>query len=249
MSLIKVFILFLPFAVISQTQKHIVDKISDEICNELNRVDNFNEITKNQAQVIMAKVFLANKTEWDNELDKIENSRKNGHNIFDNLLNHRLQLNCVKFRAVDNLLDNHFKKTPVKRDLYLKVKEFIISAETDSNTSNLLSFFNESNRDIILKIKLKSLQKELFECKTNSGLYIIWSEYENDGSVFIVNVFDYKTGNENILIKILFENEQDNLIDQIMFHNKKEIQLEKEKREKQNIDFIPPPPPPPPTKN
>ncbi|GAB1856198.1 hypothetical protein MHTCC0001_10330 [Flavobacteriaceae bacterium MHTCC 0001] len=249
MNLIKVFVLLLPFTILSQTKKHIVDKISDEICNELNSVDNFNEITKNQAQVIMAKVFLANKIEWDNELDKIENSRNNGHNIFDNLLNHRLQLNCVKFRIVDNLLDNHLEKRPVKRNLYLKVKEFIISAETESKTSNLLSFFSESNRDITLKTKLKSLQKELSECKTNSGLYIMWSEYENDGSVFVVNVFDYKTGNENVFIKILFENEQDNLIDKIIFHNKKEIELEKEKREKQNINFIPPPPPPPSTKN
>ncbi|GAA4279160.1 hypothetical protein [Aquimarina mytili] len=248
MNLIKTLILFIPFTIFCQTKKHIVDKVSNEICSELNKIENFDDITKSQAQNIMAKVFLANKTEWDNELDKIENSRNNGYNIFDNLLNHRLQLTCKKFKKVDNLIDSYLEKKPSKRKLYLKVKEFIISAELESNTNNLLSFFNESKRKADLTTKLKSLQSELLKHKKESGLYIMRSEYENNGSIFIINVFDYKTGNENVFIKMLFENEKDSFIDGLVFKNQTEIKLEKEKREKQNIDFVPPPPPPPPSK-
>jgi hypothetical protein len=248
MNLIKILLLILPLTISCQTKEHIVDKVSNEICSELNKIENVDALTRNQAKSLIAKVILANKSEWNNELDKIENSRNNGYDIFDNLLNHRLQLTCEKFKIVDNLIDKNFEKKPNKRELYLKVKEFIISAELETSTNNLLSFFNKSKRETVLKTKLKSLQNELFKYKSTSGLYIIWSEYENNGSVFIVNVFDYKTGNENIFVKIIFENKIDNLIDGIIFKNKGEIELERKKREKENIDFIPPPPPPPPAK-
>ena len=104
MNLIKTIFLLLPLAISSQTNGHIVDKVSNEICNELNKIENIGELNKSQAKSIIAKVLLANKTEWNNELDKIENSRNNGYNIFDNLLSHRLQLTCEKFKIVDNLI-------------------------------------------------------------------------------------------------------------------------------------------------
>jgi hypothetical protein len=245
MNLIKTLLLIFPLTIFCQTNEHIVDKVANEICIELNEVENFDELTKSQAQEIMAKVFLSNKTEWNNELDKIEKSRNNGYNIFDNLLNHRLQLTCEKFKIVDNLIDDYLKSKPNKRDLYLKVKEFILSAEIETNSNNLLSYFDKSKRETNLKTELKSLQTELFKYKKDSGLYIMWSEYENNGSIFIVNVFDYKTGNENVFIKIYFENENDSFIDGIVFKNKAEMELESKKREEQSIEFIPPPPPAP----
>jgi hypothetical protein len=244
MNLIKILIFCLPLTIYCQTHNHIVEKVSHQICNELNEIENISELTKSQAQNILAKVFFANRTEWNTELDNIEHSRNNGYNIFDNLLNHRLNLTCPKFKIIDYLFDNYLEKTPSKRALYLDVKDFIISAELETDTNKLLSYFSESPRNTNLTATLQSLQRELSNYKTNSGLHIMWSEYKNMGSVFIVTISEYQTGNENVLIKIIFENENDRLIDGIVFKNKAEIELERKEREKQTIDFIPPPPHP-----
>jgi len=245
MNLMRFLILCLPLTLFCQTHNPIAEKVSHQICSELNEIENISDLTKSEAQDILAKVFLAHRTEWNTELDKIENSRNNGYTIFDNLLNHRLNLTCEKFKIIDHLFDNYLEKTPSKRKLYLNVKDFILSAELETDTNKLLPFFSESPKNSNLTATLQSLQSELSNYKKNSGLHIMWSEYKNNGSVFIVTISDYVTGNENVLIKIIFENENDPLIDGIVFKTKAEIELERKDREKQNIDFIPPPPHPP----
>jgi hypothetical protein len=45
MNLIKTLILFLPLTIACQTNQHIVDKVSYEICTELNKIENLDELT------------------------------------------------------------------------------------------------------------------------------------------------------------------------------------------------------------
>jgi len=246
---LKYVLIFIPlFYSCKAHQVHIVDKISNEVCVELNKIENVDGLNEDEVKLIIGKVFIANKPEWDSELDKVENSRNNGHNIFDELLKHKLLLTCDKYRIISPLLDKSLIKNPKKRALYLKAKDFIILTELGKEINDLVLFFDKSKHTIEDRKHLKSLQKELLKAKNNSGIYIMWSENRESGLVFNINIFDYITGDEKVFVKILFKNKNDNLIDEIIFKNKNEIEKGRKKRESEDIDFISPLPPPPPPK-
>ncbi|MFC2138128.1 hypothetical protein ACFLTE_08145 [Bacteroidota bacterium] len=224
-----------------QDNTEVVDKITKEICNDLNEVESIDSLTDYGAKLIIGKAILKHNEEWDRELDKIENSRGAGKTVFDYLLNHRLQQNCDKFISVDNKLDKYLIDNVDFRKLYLSVKDFVITAEIENEVETLVKFFNSDIDKEELNKKLQFLKDELDQYKRLSGLYIIKT---NDQLNFHVNVFDYKTGDENVAIMIVFNDLSDSLIDDWNFKTKQEIEAERAQEEDDFDDFPLPPPAP-----
>lgn len=225
----------------SQDNTEVIDKISQEICASLDSIDNIEGLSETEAKQIIRLAILRNKLEWDSELDKIENSRRAGQTIFDYLLNHRLQQDCEKFRQVDNILDKYQIDNEKYRELYLTVKDFILKAESGESSKELVEYFDTKLHDSYTTSKLDLLKAEFETYKRLSGLYIM---KRDDHLYFYVNVFNYKNGDENVAVMILFNDLKDNLIDEWEFKTKDEIEAERKKQEEE-FENIPPPPPPP----
>ena len=234
----------MPILSFGQTSHEIVNKVQKEICAKFNSYDDFEKISIQEKAQAISQVLNENEREWNSELDKIENSRNNGYTIFDELLIHQLELNCPKFNDFYPSLNNYLVDNSTKRNQYLKARRFVISLETNSNIQESLKFLNPKINDDSLRQKLISLQKELKKFNNNSILHFLWSE-SLDGSVIVANNQNYRNGDTNVLIKIFFEDNDDNLIDGIVFKNKTEVEKDRKLRESDLPSNIPPPPPPP----
>lgn len=233
--------LIFSLTIYSQDNTIVVDKVATKICNDLKTVENIDSLSDYEAKIIIGRAILEYKNDWENELDKIENSRNAGQTVFDYLLNHRLQQECDNFKAIDNKLDNYLTNNSDFRGLYLTVKDLVLSAESDIETEILTNFFDPELDKSELIERLEHLKKVLNLHKRLSGLYIM----KRDNLLyFYVNVFDYKTGDENVAIMISFDDLDDNLIDEWDFKTKEELEAERQVEEDYDeMEIVPITPP------
>lgn len=246
----KISILLLSFFLViincySQNETKPVDKVVSEVCTSLDNIADLENLSNEDITQIVRNAIDENRLEWENGLDAIPDSRRNGEDVFTHLLNHRLILDCEKFRTVDYKYDQKFSYNVDLRKLYLATKKFLTSIETETDHEALSGYFSSSIDQIKLYEELKDLKSELENYKHFSSVFIM----KPDGWLgFHINIYDYKAGDENAIIMILFEDTTDLLIDEWMYKTKEEIAMERSKQEDVYIDFknIPPPPPPPP---
>ncbi len=225
----------------------LVNKVANEICYELNTVENVSDLSELEVQVLIGNVLTKYDEEWSDELERVGNPNNTKQSKLDFLLSNMLQQDCEKYQIVDNVLDKSYLESQKFRNLYLNVKAFVISAETNVGVDSLLSFFgNRSGTD--LKQKLKTVQAELQKYKRNSGIYIMKRER---GLIFNVNVFDYESGDGNFELRFQFKDTDDNLIDDWIYFTKEELratELEAE-NDLQEMEITPIAPPLPPESN
>jgi hypothetical protein len=232
-----------------QTETKAVDLVVLEVCSHLDTIDPLEQLTKEEAAQIVRGALQKHWVEWENGLDGIPNSRRNGQNIFSYLLEHRLLLDCEKFRVIHSKIDQ-FMNNEDYRKLYLWTKEFLISMETETDLEPYTKHFSPSIDPDTLNKDLNDLKKELDKYKRSSSI-LIMRPHEMKG--FFISLFDYKTGDANLQIIVKFRNTTDTLIHEWTFRTKAEIEVRRAKKKQEEKELNsrimlsdPPPAPPPP---
>lgn len=246
LSLIIASSFFLSFSCHSQNDPWMIDQVTYEVCSQLEDYDELAQITNEQLKEIFCGTINKYQHKWDKQLQDFPNSQDENvrYSYYCQIIEHKLSLDCEKFRLADPIIDKTVKDNEMLRKLYLQVKEFVITAENSADIGLLPAYFNPLINQVKLKEDLGKLVAELRIYKKNSSVNITISPEELK---FLINFYNYKNGNDNLMMIINFNDDSDMLIDHWTIKTKEELALERVDLDGDELDMdfediIAPPP-------
>ncbi len=164
----KILFIVIPFliAAASYGQQPVIEKVTSEICDTLSKMKkSIESLSQEESIDLVRTAIIKNYSAWTkefNEFKKISSNAKTAEYDFDIYFQHILQINCPKFRIINDKLDTYLSNEEKSRLLYLRTKKFIIELEDGQKNKELTKFFSDSlkNRKIdrllnTSKLKLK----------------------------------------------------------------------------------------------
>lgn len=243
---------------ISYGQQPIIEKVTSEICDTLSRVEKpLEELSYEESRNIIRTVLIKNYSAWVSELSEFK--KKSGKTNtaeydFDQYFQHVLQMDCQDFRIVDKKLDTYLSDKGNLRPLHLRTKEFVIALEDNIKNQDLKQFLSDSLKNENLTNLLNASKAEIVKYKRKTTLSIILV-YDN-GYTFRVRYFDYLSDEPEFQIDVIYKDDSDCQIDNLIIKDKTQLMIELKERlefnkkvESGEIELPPPPPPPAPKKN
>ena len=239
--------------VISYGQQPVIEKVTTEICNKLSKIEKpLKELSHEESRNIIKGVLVKNYSDWVNELSEFK--KKSGKTNtaeydFDQYFQHLLQLDCQDFRIIDEKLDTYLSDNKKLRPLHLKTKEFVILLEDQSTNQDLKQILSDSLNNKNIDNLLNKSKAQIVKCKRVTTLSIILV-YDN-GYTFRVRYFDYLSNEPEFQIDVIFKDNLDLKIDNLIIKDKAQLMIELKERIEFNkkVDngeiTLPPPPSPP----
>ncbi len=244
--------------VISYGQQPVIEKVTTEICDTLSKIEKpLKELSYEESRNIIRSVLVKNYSDWVNELSEFK--KKSGKTNtaeydFDQYFQHLLQLDCQDFRIVDKKLDTYLSDKEKLRPLHLRTKEFVILLEDQSRNQDLKQFLSDSLNNENIDSLLNKSKAEIVKCKRVTTLSIIL--LHDNGYSFRVRYFDYLSDEPEFQIDIIFKDNLDLEIDNLIIKDKAQLMIELKERIEFNkkvdngeVKLPHPPPPPAPKKN
>jgi len=231
--LILVGIVSMSTASYGQEDPWVIDKVSAEICTQLQQFESLQSIDK----AILNKLYYGTinkyKTTWNKQLENFPNSQdqRARDSYYYQTINHRLLISCTQFQEVDGKIDKTLSGNPLMRSFYLQVKEFTISAENNPGSEGLQKYFSKAVEVEQLNADLQQLKAAIDQYKHLSNLNIV-----NSGNRFFISLYDYQTGIDYVNINLVFQDLTDLLVDNWNFKLKDELEKERMEFEKAELE-------------
>ena len=251
-------VIFFLMTAISYGQMPVIEKVTSEICDTLSKIEKpLEELSYEESKNIIRTVLIKNYSDWLTELSEFRKKTGKTNTAeydFDQYFHHVLQMDCQSFRIIDKKLDTYLFDMENLRPLYLRTKEFIIALEDQFKDIDLKQFLCDSLNNENLSGLLNRSRIEVTKCKRTTTLSIILVFV--DDYTFRARYFDYLTDEPEFQIDLIFKDDSDLQIDNLIIKDKTQLMLELEERIEFNkkvksgeIELPPPQPPPTPKKN
>lgn len=237
---------------ISYGQQPVIEKVTSEICDTLSRVEKpLEDLSYEESKNIIKTVLIKNYSAWVGELSEFK--KKSGKTNtaeydFNQYFQHILQMDCKDFRIVDKKLDTYLSDKENLRPLHLRTKEFVIALEDQSKNLDLKQFLSDSLKNENITSLLNTSKSEIVKCKRTTSLSIILV-YDN-GYTFRVRYFDYLSDEPEFQIDVIYKDDSDFQIDNLIIKDKTQLIIELKERlefnkkvERGKIELPPPCPP------
>ncbi len=240
---------------ISYGQQPIIKKVTSEICDTLSKIEKpLGELSYEESRNIIKTVLIKNYSDWVSELSDFKKKTGKTNTAeydFDKYFQHVLQMDCQNFRILDKKLDTYLSDKKKLRPLHLKAKEFIIALEDQFKNNDLRQFLSDNLKSKNIDDLLNTSKIEIAKCKRTTTLSVILV-YVN-GYTFRVRYFDYLSDEPEFQIDLVFKDNLDLKIDNLIIKDKTQLMIESKKRIEFNKKIengeIALPPPPSPKKN
>lgn len=243
---------------ISYGQQPVIEKVTSEICDTLSKIEKpLEELSYEESRNIIRTVLIKNHSDWVSELSEFKKKSgktKMAEYDFDQYFQHVLQMDCQDFRIIDKKLDNYLSDKENLRPLHLRTKEFVIALEDQNMNQGLKQYLSDSLKNKNIDSLLNTSKAEIVKCKRTTTLSIILV-YDN-GYTFRVRYFDYLSDEPEFQIDVIFKDDSDFQIDNLIIKDKNQLMIELKERlefnkkvESGKIELPPPPPPPAHKKN
>lgn len=202
-----------------------VDEVTDEICSLLASEQKNSTITKEKIDEIFYGTILNRQSIWNPPVEKSfpDSEQEVRNSAYYVIINQKLLLNCPEFEPYDEVIDKTHKTNESRRIQYLNVKKFIVSVENLVDNGILLNLFDRSLNREQLEIELNKLKAELSKYKEPSIFSIV-----NNENKFFINVYDYRTGDDYLILEISFNNQVEQKFGSLSVKYKEELDLEKQ---------------------
>lgn len=244
----RILILILSILITSNlySQSETLKKITAEICDSLeNSTKPLNKLHRHEAFSIMRKVLRNNRVAWINEVNDFKKRTGKTDYDFDAYFKHILQIDCENYRIVDKVIDSYLVDEKLRAH-YLQTKKFDFALKDNLQNNVLKNFLNDSLHHTSIDSLLNICKKEINTFKRTTNVYIM----QVGNYSFNIRYFDYLTTEQVFQIDIIYQDDTDLLIDDIIVKDKK--QLKKIEADYQNFmkkvekgeAEIPPPPVP-----
>ncbi|MFK7771404.1 MAG: nuclear transport factor 2 family protein [Saprospiraceae bacterium] len=230
-------------------QLPIMDKISNEICDSLSKLNEpLEDLSLESYKNIQREIILSNYLDWKKEIATFKKTTNQEEWVYDSYYQHILQLKCKEFRVINTNFDNYLveERHANIRPIYLKSKEFVFLLEQNATYEKLEKYLSLELKNSTIKALLQLSQKEIDKYKWTSTLSNIHTS--ENGNTFRVRYSDYTNRETKFQIDISFKDKKDLQIDKL------EIKLDQQLKEelKRRIEFnkkiesgeleLPPPP-------
>ena len=244
--------------VVAYGQQPVVEKVTTEICDTLSKIEKpLEELSYEESRNVIRSVLIKNYSDWVSELSefkKMSGKTNTAEYDFDQYFQHVLQLDCQEFRIIDKKLDTYLSDKEKLRPLHLRTKKFVIALEDQNKNKDLKQYLSDSLKNADIDSLLNTSKAEIAKCKRTTTLSIILV-YDN-GYTFRVRYFDYLSDEPEFQIDVIFKDDSNFQIDNLIIKDKAQLMIELKERiefnkkvESGEVELPPPPPPPAPKKN
>ncbi|WP_298507141.1 hypothetical protein [uncultured Maribacter sp.] len=229
-------------------QQPVINSVTLEICNALsNSKKSPEELSYEDSRNIIKNAISINSSDWISEINNFKKKTGQPELAYYEYFLHILRIDCPNFRRIEDKFEKKSYTNDKSKLLHLKAKEFVIGLQDNLKNIDLKKLVSNNIEKNNIENLLNLSKVEINKCKRTSTFYIML--IHTNGYTYRVTYIDYLTTESEFQIDIIFNDDTDLLIDNLIIKSKNQLMKELKER----IDFnkkvksgkinIPPPPP------